>query len=926
MKFTQLIPLSLSLIVSPAYAADVSETRYATLADCSIDGAASADTAAQNAFENRLANTGAVFVDVAQSRASRAGINIPELARGGAATDAVLAIDADVVVALAIRSSPDGAGSVVSASGLSRYQATIDASLIATDSGERLARFSVSKFAIAHDKKDASRLALQRAGEALADEVAQNERKAERVELWVNALPVSDVERMRESLRQIHGVKSTRLLFGSPSLTKIGLVVDASTPRGADLAQAIHGATDTGLVVTQVSDRVLQAEYAARLKILFTHLTGNKPKAGAQLASLIGSGMRDASFLAEATPEAIDLGKSVGDREKKLEALGLLETTALFLTGTYFDRGKEIDIEAEVRSTRSGFDLYVRDRATCELSKLSQCTGQLASRLVDKLPQALIRNRVTRPTEASSLALVQLVFDERLFPARASFYQARGFGRIVVENRGKSTARGGMVRVQLADLDPVIAAAPDAAPGERVALQLPFTAQALPAKISTAKIQVEVSYDVSGRRDQLTQTGSVRVLPSSALAWSEPESVAAFVSDPTDAARLLATSALERIPQERRGEPVARATALFYALRGLRYMNDPIYPGEQREIDEVQFPAVTLARASGDCDDLAVLYAALAETAGGHAILILTPGHIIPAFDSGLPAQSARKLAFDPEKVIVHEGKAFIPIEATSVDESFAQAWSKAAARITAARRAKTELQIIDLEKAWQTYPPVALASSEQSVKPKPSFAGLKEELEILAKEHSRAVDNILGAASEPSSLDPKAITERASLLVLFGRAEEAIALLEAGVAHFPRIAALTNNLANAHLARDQPEEALKLYKAALARTKEPERAVRIRLNAAIAAHLKGGSTLFQEYLLDAIENAKTEKSKTVLREFLESFGGRTRMSDDPKKIAAQIRLGFDAGRLLRADGQNSPNPVSIAEIVFWLEPEELAK
>lgn len=928
MKTSSISVLFLSLAHS-AFAVEPSGLRYATLADCAIDGAASTDAIAQNTFETALAKSGAIFVDVAQSRASRAGIDIPGLARGGDAPDAVLAIDADVVVALAIRANSDSASKVISSSGLTRYQATIEASLIAVDTGERLARFSLNKFAIDHDARNAKRWALQRVGEALADEVLKSDRDAERVEIWIRELPLSDVERVRDALRRIQGAKSARVLFSSSALTKVSLVVDASMPRGAELAEAIQRATDTGLVITQVSDRVLQAEFAARHKVLFTYFAGNKPKAGANLARLIGDGMRDAPFLVEAAPDPIDLGRSVREREKKLGALGLLDATALFLGGSYEDRGNAIDIMAEVRGTRRGFELIARDRETCASAELSRCTAELAARLLKKLPEALQRRRLARPIEPDALSLVQLTFEERLFPARAHFYEAHGFGKAILENRGKVPARGGTVRVELAGVDPVSAVAPDVEPGQRIEVSLPFTSQSYASKSANAALRVDISYDVDGRRESLTQTGVARILPTSALVWSEPESIAAFISDPTDATRLLAASALEQVPLERRGDPVARAAALFYLHRGLRYLNDRIFPGEVREIDEVQFPVETLKRGSGDCDDFAVLFAALAQASSGDAntLLVLTRGHILPAFDTGLPAQSARKISFDPNKVIVHGGRVFIPIETTSVDRSFAQAWGDAAERIAAAKRDHSELQIIEVRKAWEMYPPVAFAPSDSSgIKHKPSFVGLKEELEALAKLQANAIDGALSQV-DATSLDPRALSDRASLFVLFGRASEAIELLEGGVARFPRVPELANNLANAHLARQEPDAALALYRAAAAKTKAPERAVRIRLNAAFAAHMKGGLPLFQEYLIEAVEHARTEKAKAVIHEFWSDFGARMQMKNESaQSFAVHLRERFEASPVLRASNVDGAKPISIAEIVYWLEPEVSAK
>lgn len=898
---------------APAVLADSgsAELRYTVLATASLDGAPATDATAQAAFVQALVRSGATVIDLPQAQRSANDLNVSELARGKVPA-ALTALDADVLIALEVRAVKDDGSSLLTEVDrkLVRYQATVNASLIAVDSAQVLDTFVLSAKAIETNAAYSSRAAFKRAGELLAEQVLANKsRPSQRVELWVEKLPPAVMERLRGALSAISGVRSVKTIYASPALTKISLLLEASAPLGPELAAAIDGAADAGLLITGHSDRVFHAQYAAKIKVLFTQFAGNRSKIGARLGDLIGRPLLDSSKLAEAREGSIALGKSVTEREAALEKLGLLDTRALFLTGTYVDRGKEIDIEAELRSTRRGFELYVRDGETCATSALMKCTAELSKRLAEKLPKALLEKRTTgEPTEGLSLEIVQLSFEKDLFPARAGAYEQNGIGRVVIHNRSSSRALRGNVRVTIGELDAAMRDAPEIAPGERAEVVLPFVMSRVPEARAAAPIAIEVSYDVAGRRERLAKRESIQVLPIYALSWDEPSSAAAFVTARANDVRALASAALAALPEAKRSDPLARAAALFRVLHGLTYQKDGHVMRRGGEADDVQLPVETLSRKIGDCDDLSVLYAALAEAAGTRTILVLTPGHVFAALDTELPAQGAKKISLEEDRVILHDGRVFIPVETTMTGRSFAESWDTARATIARLRQEKVALEIVDVRSAWELYPALTLADAKSSSF-RPVFTGIEAEVNALFAARERAVDRVVAEHADLAKLDARALSEHAALLVLHGRTEEAMKVLEHAVIRFPKVVALTNNLGNAHLARGSAEDAQTFYDRALRAAKAPESAVQIRLNLALAARVLGGTPAFHEKLGEAMDAATTEASRKIIDDFVRGFGNSSALTGSNAKKQ-------------RSKGQVEDSRAAISDLVFWLRPE----
>ena len=71
-----------------------------------------------------------------------------------------------------------------------------------------------------------------------------------------------------------------------------------------------------------------------------------------------------------------------------------------------------------------------------------------------------------------------------------------------------------------------------------------------------------------------------------------------------------------------KADPVCQSKALFYFVRDqINYVSDPTFH------DKLENPLVTLKTGGADCEDMAVLVAALEKAIGNEARLVFVPGH-----------------------------------------------------------------------------------------------------------------------------------------------------------------------------------------------------------------------------------------------------------------------------------------------------------
>ncbi len=313
-----------------------------------------------------------------------------------------------------------------------------------------------------------------------------------------------------------------------------------------------------------------------------------------------------------------------------------------------------------------------------------------------------------------------------IFPTLHGRYEREPFGRFILENVGTGIVSDVSLRYAVDGLT-LPAVRPDVptslAAGQGVMVELlgPISPAVLEsAEGGGAALSVEISYRRGNRTHRRTIDRHVRLLGRNAIQWDDDRKIGAFMTIAHPA--VLAWSGEIATAGRATTTPVLTRN-LHYAMRlyeslrlaGIEYLIDPnlafeIVSQESRIVDFVRFPHETLAVGAGDCDDLSVLYASLLESVGVATAFITTPGHIFIAFDTGIEYSRVGEFFSSPEAMIIHDGRVWMPIETTILDEGFTRAWRVGALQWRRAVDAGN-VGFFTTREAWSEYAPVAIAA-----------------------------------------------------------------------------------------------------------------------------------------------------------------------------------------------------------------------
>ena len=338
--------------------------------------------------------------------------------------------------------------------------------------------------------------------------------------------------------------------------------------------------------------------------------------------------------------------------------------------------------------------------------------------------------------------------------------------------------------------------------------------------------EIQVKYTYRGVEKTAGLSKTISIINRNGMTWDDDRKAAAFVSakDPLviQLSRLAAGTA-RREGLEVINDNFVKALALYEVLGeyGLSYVVDPQTPYDEfyqnkSAIDYLQFPRQTIQYKSGDCDDLSILYAALLESLGISSAFITVPGHIYVAFDLGISPQEALRTFSNPDSLIVHQERVWLPVEITMVGQSFTDAWAYGASEW---RKyfPQDKAVFVEVSEAWEVYQPVAFTRQETSGSeisfPAEATAALRikeSSRGIVDREIAQWEEKVL--ASYKGSPSPAALNKIGSIYARFGR-------YRAAEGQFRRIMEQTNkyfpayvNLGNIAFLKEDYSRALELF------------------------------------------------------------------------------------------------------------------
>lgn len=368
------------------------------------------------------------------------------------------------------------------------------------------------------------------------------------------------------------------------------------------------------------------------------------------------------------------------------------------------------------------------------------------------------------PDPGRGIDISRLQIDE-IYPVFHKFYDEHPVGSIELQNLEPETIQDIKLRFfikQYMDSPKECSAPAKLGPGEteRVDMMALLTDRVLEVTEATkiaADLTLEYQMDGDLYRDALTVT--LRLLDRNAMCWDDDRRAAAFVTakDPAVLSFSKAVAGMVRSEAPAALNPNLMTAMGMYAAMdayGISYVVDPQTPfvefsNNATMIDYLQFPRQTLAYKSGDCDDLTILFAALLESVAIETALVTIPGHILLALDTGLaPVEAAREFG-GADNLIVHAGKAWIPLETTLCGKGLLEAWN-AGSRQWREAFSQGNAGFYPVHEAWQKYEPVGLPASGERL----SVPGISVIAEKLRREMNLYIDREI--APRIAQLDQK--------------------------------------------------------------------------------------------------------------------------------------------------------------------------
>lgn len=336
-------------------------------------------------------------------------------------------------------------------------------------------------------------------------------------------------------------------------------------------------------------------------------------------------------------------------------------------------------------------------------------------------------------------------------------------------------------------------------------------------------VQVEVAlrFVRDGRDDAITLTQPMTLYGKNAILWSRSHMAGAFVTPRDDTLRDFVRQAIN----ENRPAPgplnahLVTAMTLFdvFSAHGIKYVTDPNTPYAKLaadQVDYVQFARETLKLKSGDCDDLSVLLAAALENLGIETALLDVPGHLLLMFNTGLSAADADLISLQDDLLAVRDDQVWIPVEATMIATSFAEAWTEGARKYRD-HLAAGKLKVIPLHRAWEEYVPVTLKQADYRL----AVPAQERVAPLVQREYNLLLEKSLDRLVRPyramlaaNPASERALTQIAIIYARNGLYDKAFQTFDELLRRNPDSSAAYNNRGNIYFSRGEFDRALQSY------------------------------------------------------------------------------------------------------------------
>ncbi len=485
---------------------------------------------------------------------------------------------------------------------------------------------------------------------------------------------------------------------------------------------------------------------------------------------------------------------------------------------------------------------------------------------------------------------------QRIFPAQYLRYQKVGLGRVRLKNTRDKPVKVNL-ELKIEDLfERPAATQVELAAGEErwVDVAAPFSDKVL-ANEGRRQVQavVEAHYSWNAVERSTRKAFSVELLDANAFVWDEPERLAAFINghDPLVqklAADLYRSFAAQHPEQAKGAHPLRNYLLALYTFNaltelGVQYKPDPARPFSSLKagvIDTVQYPSQTLARKTGDCDDLTVLFASVLENLNVPTAVLPVEGHVFMMFDSGVRAENRGAFPVDARKTVTRGGSLWVPVETTVLGKSkkFEVAWSRGSENYHGKYRPGPE-QAVAVRAAWRQSPPATRPLGPSDTFQAPALASAEAQTKSLLEGYGAKIEKLAGAGDK----DPAALIRRGAVLAKSGLFDQAAAAYQKAAAMKDSFAA-RYGLGAANAGKGEVLMALVEFKKALGLAADPKQKFQGLLAIAQCYKVNGNLKKARRHLDDALAlnpAAKFDKRYRALVAYLRTEADTKAAAED---------------------------------------------
>ena len=682
--------------------------RFAVLLQAEDELAKKVQGQAASYVMREIAALGANVVDPANLAMVRDTWSLAKLDQG-TVPRGLNVMDADVIVFISL--SVSNQGKVRSPSNFLSIRVAMETRWLEVETGRVLGGKEIVSTGFGLDEATGSQDAATRAAKELAiavrDGLAKLATGPRKIDLLVqNAGGEVDLPAVSTSLGKLSGVADISVIVRSAEVSRLGLSYSGGD--GLALASVIDAQKAVPLRVVQATKASVITSYApmranrvpTQVGAVFTKDTQGWSWLRATLPEIVATHLSNLDYV-DATPtKRDDAVLNVKAEVTPRDARRAQVTLTVFAKDEKKIVGVTGEIEAQAAATQLG-----------ELS--TRLTASLEARVKEKPALVAGLSRAAFREAGSSLRIVSAQVDTVL-PSRLGAYAKEGLLSLRVENKGKSKIDDVTASVFVPKLMslPSQTSVGSLAPMSNRVVPLTATLDADAVGKITEQAPVQISVEIRGRQGDAWIT-SHRVVPAvvleaGAVDWGDTANAAAFVTPGAAQVRELTLVLLE-IGYDATPPEVGWTASVVDALAtlGIQYRPDPKTPFRAARIDNIQLPAETLARGTGDCDDLSVLTASLLEALGVRTLLVATPEHILVAASTGIPADQKTSVPYRDYGWLTYDEQLWIPIEATKTAEGFMVAWRAGASEISNKKK-----EIVDVWHAWTKFSPVPFATT----------------------------------------------------------------------------------------------------------------------------------------------------------------------------------------------------------------------